>query len=92
MLAFFVLLVGSFKTPVSQRDFTRDIAGGSAPMIDKLSLISAPKVSLCCATGALHHIAVHEIVLDDVIRLSDSQQICAGAVVRRGEVGRSTNR
>ena len=53
--------------------------------IDKLSLISAPKATVLRG-GALQSIAVHEIVLDDVMQLSNGQQICADAFVRQGEV------
>ena len=91
VLAFFVLLVGSFKNLLFLGVIFSNAAIGSFQgirakrTIDKLSLISAPKVTVL-RDGALHHIAVHEIVLDDVMQLSNGQQICADAVVRQGEV------
>ena len=91
VLAFFVLLVGSFKNLLFLGVIFSNAAIGSFQgirakrTIDKLSLISAPKVSVL-RDGALQSIAVHEIVLDDVMHLANGQQICADAVVRQGEV------
>ncbi len=91
VLAFFVLLVGSFKNLLFLGVIFSNAAIGSFQgirakrTIDKLSLISAPKATVL-RDGALRSIAVHEIVLDDVMQLSNGQQICADAVVREGEV------
>ena len=91
VLAFFVLLVGSFKNLLFLGVIFSNAAIGSFQgirakrTIDKLSLISAPKATVL-RDGALQSIAVHEIVLDDVMQLSNGQQICADAFVRQGEV------
>ena len=91
VLAFFVLLVGSFKNLLFLGVIFSNAAIGSLQgirakrTIDKLSLISAPKATVL-RDGALQSIAVHEIVLDDVMQLSNGQQICADAFVRQGEV------
>ena len=91
VLAFFVLLVGSFKNLLFLGVIFSNAAIGSFQgirakrTIDKLSLISAPKATVV-RDGALQGIAVHEIVLDDVMQFSNGQQICADAFVRQGEV------
>jgi cation-transporting ATPase E len=51
--------------------------------IDKLSLISAPRV-IVIRDGEKKEIAVEQIVLDDVMVLSSGGQICADAVVSSG--------
>ena len=53
--------------------------------IDKLSLISAPKVTVL-RNGKEKEIAVKDIVMDDVVRLSAGRQICADSVVVDGYV------
>ncbi len=53
--------------------------------IDKLSLISAPKV-IAIRGGADVDIAVKDIVTDDAIRLSAGSQICADAVIVQGSI------
>lgn len=91
VLALFVLLVGSFKNLLFLGViFSNTIIGSfqgirAKRTIDKLSLISAPKVTVL-RDGALQTIAVSEIVLDDVMHLSNGQQICADAIVCDGEV------
>lgn len=91
VLAFFVLLVGSFKNLLFLGViFSNTIIGSfqgirAKRMIDKLSLISAPKANVL-RDGRLHTIGVSEIVLDDIMQLSAGQQICADALVRSGEV------
>lgn len=91
VLALFVLLVGSFKNLLFLGViFSNTIIGSfqgirAKRTIDKLSLISAPKVTVL-RDGTLQTIAVSEIVLDDVMHLSNGQQICADAIVCDGEV------
>lgn len=91
VLALFVLLVGSFKNLLFLGViFSNTIIGSfqgirAKRTIDKLSLISAPKVTVL-RDSALQTIAVSEIVLDDVMHLSNGQQICADAIVCDGEV------
>lgn len=51
--------------------------------IDKLSLLSAPKV-VAIRNGEKVNIALKDIVLDDYIELSSGSQICADAVVVEG--------
>ena len=91
VLALFVLLVGSFKNLLFLGViFSNTIIGSfqgirAKRTIDKISLISAPKVTVL-RDGALQTIAVSEIVLDDVMHLSNGQQICADAIVCDGEV------
>ena len=53
--------------------------------MDKLSLISAPKV-IVLRDGLENEIKVRDIVLDDVMILSAGQQICADAVVVEGSI------
>ena len=51
--------------------------------IDKLSLLSAPKV-VAIRNGEKVNIALKDIVLDDYIELASGSQICADAVVVEG--------
>lgn len=53
--------------------------------IDKLSLISAPKVTVIRG-GEEVEIAVSEMVLDDMTVLSTGSQICADSVVTEGSI------
>ncbi|MGN0790243.1 MAG: HAD-IC family P-type ATPase [Christensenellales bacterium] len=53
--------------------------------MDKLSLISAPKV-IVLRDGTESEIKVRDIVLDDVMILSAGQQICADSVVTDGSI------
>ena len=90
VLALFILLVGSFKNLLFLGViFSNTIIGSvqgirAKRTIDKLSLISAPKVTVL-RDGALQTVAVSDIVLDDIMHLSNGQQICADAVVCDGE-------
>ena len=54
--------------------------------IDKLSLISAPQVTVV-RDGKELVIKVSEIVLDDVMLLKAGDQICADAEIIEGEIG-----
>lgn len=53
--------------------------------IDKLSLISAPKV-IVLRDGQEQEIAIKDIVLDDLTILSSGSQICADAIVAEGSI------
>lgn len=53
-------------------------------IIDRLSLISAPKARVIRA-GEEKEIAVSDIVLDDIMRLSAGMQVCADSEVISGE-------
>lgn len=53
--------------------------------IDKLSLLSAPKVT-AIRNGEKVNIALKDIVLDDYIELGAGSQICADAVVVQGSI------
>lgn len=53
--------------------------------IDKLSLISAPKVSTI-RDGKISEIAIKDIVLDDVVFLDSGHQICSDSVILDGEL------
>jgi len=53
--------------------------------MDKLSLISAPKVKVL-RDGAQSEVAVKDVLLDDVTILSAGDQICADAVIIDGSV------
>lgn len=53
--------------------------------IDKLSLLSAPKV-IAMRDGAEKEIMLKDIVLDDVIKLSAGDQICADSVIIDGKL------
>lgn len=91
ILAALVLLVGSFKNLLFMGVILSNTVIGSFQgirakrTIDKLSLISAPKVTVL-RDGVLQTIGVTDIVLDDILRLANGQQICADAFVREGEV------
>ncbi|WP_419056046.1 HAD-IC family P-type ATPase [Hominenteromicrobium sp.] len=90
VLALFVLLVGSFKNLLFLGVIFSNIIIGSFQgirakrMIDKLSLISAPKASVL-RNGKLQTIPVSGIVMNDVLHLSTGQQICADAIVLDSE-------
>ena len=51
--------------------------------IDKLSLISAPRVTVL-RDGEEKEIAVHEIVMDDLMVLSGGKQVCSDCVIIEG--------
>lgn len=53
--------------------------------IDKLSILSAPKVTVI-RDGRESEIAVNDIVLDDVTVLSSGSQICADAMIVEGTI------
>ena len=53
--------------------------------MDKLSLISAPKVSVL-RDGKISEIAIKDIVLDDIVFLDSGHQICSDSVILEGEL------
>lgn len=91
ILAILVILVGSYKNTLFMGVIISNAVIGSFQeirskrIIDKLSLISAPKANVL-RDGARQSIAVSHVVLDDLLCLSTGGQICADAVVLSGEV------
>ncbi len=90
ILAVFVALTGSYRNMLFMGVIICNIAIGifqeirSKRIIDRLSLISAPKAHLI-RDGAEQTLAVSEIVLDDIMLLASGRQICADGVLREGE-------
>ena len=72
-IVFFNLFVGIFQEIKAKKT------------IEKLSLISAPKVEVI-RDGAAGTITVGEIVKDDVMLLEAGRQICSDAVIEEGEI------
>ncbi|MBP5404551.1 MAG: HAD-IC family P-type ATPase [Clostridia bacterium] len=72
-IVFFNLFVGIFQEIKAKKT------------IEKLSLISAPKVDVL-RDGAAETITVEEIVKDDVMFLEAGRQVCSDAVVAEGEI------
>ena len=72
-IVFFNLFVGIFQEIKAKKT------------IEKLSLISAPKVSVL-RDGEERVVTVEEIVLDDVMRLEMGDQVCSDALVTQGAV------
>ena len=91
ILAFLVILTGSFKNILFLGVIFSNIIIGSFQeirskrIIDKLSLISAPKVYVVRG-GKKKSITVNEIVLDDLVVLKSGNQICADSIVTEGEI------
>lgn len=91
VLAALILLVGSYKNLLFMGVIVSNTVIGSFQgirakrTIDKLSLISAPKVT-ALRNKKLVTIHSDNIVIDDIMRLSNGQQLCADAVIRNGEV------
>lgn len=90
ILAVFVALTGSYRNMLFMGVILANIAIGifqeirSKRIIDKLSLISAPKAHLI-RSGEEITCAVSDIVMDDIMLLASGRQICADAVLREGE-------
>ncbi len=90
ILAFLVLSTGSIKNVLFLGVVVANTAIGSfqeirsKKTIDKLSLISAPKVNVI-RDGNLQTITVSEVVKDDLIMLEIGNQVCADCVVVSGE-------
>lgn len=72
-IIFWNILIGSFQEIRSKR------------MIDKLSLISAPKAHVI-RNGAKSSVFTSQIVLDDILLLNAGNQIVADSIVADGEV------
>ncbi|MBE6732362.1 MAG: HAD family hydrolase [Ruminococcaceae bacterium] len=91
ILAFLVILTGSFKNVLFLGVIFSNIIIGSFQeirskrIIDKLSLISAPKVYVVRG-GKKKSITVNQIVLGDLVMLKNGNQICADSVVTQGEI------
>ncbi len=91
ILGFLVLSTGSLKNMLFLGVVVANTAIGSfqeirsKKTIDKLSLISAPKVNVI-RDGNLQTITVSDVVKDDLILLEIGNQICADCVVVSGEV------
>ncbi len=90
ILAVFVALTGSYRNMLFMGVILANIAIGifqeirSKRIIDRLSLISAPKAHLMRGGEELT-CAVSDIVMDDIMLLSSGRQICADAVLCEGE-------
>ena len=90
ILAVMVLSVGSFRNSLFMGVVICNTAIGifqeirAKRTIDKLSIISAPKVHVI-RDGVEAVISTGELVQDDIMILSSGMQICADAVVLEGE-------
>ncbi|MCI8497076.1 MAG: cation-translocating P-type ATPase, partial [Clostridiales bacterium] len=90
ILAALVLITGSYKNMLFMGVIFCNILIGTVQeirakrTIDKLSLISAPKAAVL-RDGQELHIAISELVLDDLMLLRAGQQVCADSVVLSGE-------
>lgn len=89
-LAVLVLMTGSVRNVLFMGIIFSNIAIGifqeirSKRVIDKLSIISAPKAHLI-RDGSEVTTPVSEVVVDDIMLLSSGMQVCADAVVVDGE-------
>lgn len=90
ILAALIVMVGSYRNMLFMGVVLCNTAIGiiqeirSKRVIDRLSLISAPKARLLRG-GKETEKPVSEIVLDDIMLLSSGQQICADGLVLEGE-------
>ncbi len=89
-LAVLVLLVGDIRNVLFMGIILSNTAIGifqeirSKRVIDKLSIISAPKAHLL-RDGEEKILPVSNVVVDDIMLLSAGRQVCADAVVIEGE-------
>lgn len=89
-LAVLVLIAGSIRNALFMGIIFSNIVIGifqevrSKRVIDKLSIISAPKARLL-RDGKELTAPVSEVVIDDIMLLSSGKQVCADAVVVEGE-------
>lgn len=89
-LAVLVLITGSFKNVLFMGIIISNIAIGifqelrSKRVIDKLSIISAPKARVLRGGKELT-LPVSDVVIDDIMLLSTGNQVCADAIVAEGE-------
>ena len=90
VLAVLVLITGSIRNVLFMGIIFSNIAIGifqeirSKRVIDRLSIISAPKAHLI-RDGSEKTMPVSEVVIDDIMVLSSGRQVCADAVVVDGE-------
>ena len=90
VLAVLVLITGSIRNVLFMGIIFSNTAIGifqeirSKRVIDKLSIISAPKAHLI-RDGSEKTMPVSEVVVDDIMVLSSGKQVCADAVVVDGE-------
>lgn len=90
ILAVPVALVGSWRNMLFMGVVISNIAIGifqevrSKRVIDRLSIISAPKANLI-RDGSEQVLPVSDIVIDDIMLLASGRQICADSVVLAGE-------
>lgn len=90
ILAVLVALVGSWRNMLFMGVIISNIAIGifqeirSKRVIDRLSIISAPKAHLI-RDDSEHILPVSEIVIDDIMLLASGRQVCADGVVLDGE-------
>lgn len=91
LLAFFIILVGSFRDLMFMPIVIANIFIGivqeirAKKTIDKLMLLSSPK-AIAVREGREYTVDTSRLVLDDVVVFSAGNQICADAVILRGEV------
>lgn len=89
-LAVLVLMVGDFRNALFMGIIFANIVIGifqevrSKRVIDKLSIISAPKAYLL-RDGEEKILPVSKVVVDDIMLLSAGAQVCADAMVVEGE-------
>lgn len=90
ILASLIIAVGSYKNLLFLGVIVCNALIGTVQeirakkMIDRLSLISAPKAHVI-RNGKEGEIPVAELVLDDVMLLSTGNQVCADCVILNGE-------
>lgn len=90
ILAVFIIAVGSIKNCLFMGVIISNTAIGifqeirSKKAIDKLSLISAPKVDVL-RNSIVEIIAVKDVVMDDIVILGAGKQICADCIIAQGE-------
>ena len=90
VLAVLVLIAGSFRNALFMIIIICNIGIGifqeirSKRVIDKLSIISAPKAYIL-RDGKEITMPVSDVVVDDIMLLSAGKQVCADAVIVEGE-------
>ncbi len=91
ILAFFIILVGSFRDLMFMPIVIANIFIGiiqeirAKRTIDKLTLLSSPK-AIAVREGREYTVDTSRLVLDDVVIFTSGNQICADAVILEGEV------
>ncbi|MDE7363120.1 MAG: cation-translocating P-type ATPase [Oscillospiraceae bacterium] len=90
ILALLVALVGSWRNMLFMGVIVSNVAIGifqeirSKRVIDRLSIISAPKAHLI-RDGSAQVLPVNGVVVDDILQLESGRQVCADGVVVDGE-------